>query len=53
MIKEWMGHYAKLGSSFNYYFCAEPVTLRYRHKGLHHCIKSQLHRDLTNKVDLL
>ena len=37
-----------LGSSFNYYFCAEPVTLRYRHKGLRHYIKSQLHRDPTN-----
>ncbi len=37
-----------LGSGFNYYFCAEPVTLRYRHKGLRHYIKSQLHRDPTN-----
>ena len=37
-----------LGSSFNYYICAEPVTLRYRHKGLRHYIKSQLHRDPTN-----
>ena len=37
-----------LGSSFNYYFCAEPVTLRYRHKGLRHYIKSHLHRDPTN-----
>ena len=37
-----------LGSGFNYYFCAEPVSLRYRHKGLHHYIKSQLHRDPTN-----
>lgn len=26
----------------------EPVTLRYRHKGLRHYIKSQLHRDPTN-----
>ena len=26
----------------------EPVTLRYHHKGLHHYIKSQLHRDPTN-----
>ena len=37
-----------LGSGFNYYFCAEPVTLRFRHKGLRHYIKSQLHRDPTN-----
>jgi len=37
-----------LGSGFNYYFCAEPVTLRYRHKGLRHYIKSQFHRDPTN-----
>ena len=37
-----------LGSGFNYYFCAEPVTLRYRHKGLRHYIQSQLHRDPTN-----
>ena len=37
-----------LGSGFNYYFCEEPVTLRYRHKGLRHYIKSQLHRDPTN-----
>jgi hypothetical protein len=37
-----------LGSGFNYYFCAKPVTLRYRHKGLRHYIKSQLHRDPTN-----
>lgn len=37
-----------LGSGFNYYFCAEPVTLRYRHKGLRHYIKSRLHRDSTN-----
>lgn len=37
-----------LGSSFNYYFCAEPVTLRYRHKGIRQYIRSQLHRDPTN-----
>ena len=37
-----------LGSGFNYYFCAEPVTLRYRHKGLRHYIKSHLHKDPTN-----
>lgn len=37
-----------LGSGFNYYFCAEPVTLRFRHKGLRHYIQSQLHRDPTN-----
>ncbi len=37
-----------LSSSFNYYFCCEPVTLRYRHAGLRNYIKSQLHRDPTN-----
>ena len=37
-----------LGSGFNYYFCAEPVTLRYRDNGLRHYIKSHLHKDPTN-----
>jgi hypothetical protein len=37
-----------LGSGFNYYFCSEPVTLRWRHKGIRNYIKSQLHRDPTN-----
>ena len=37
-----------LGSGFNYYLCNEPVTLRWRHKGLRNYIKGQLHRDPTN-----
>lgn len=37
-----------LGSSFNYYLCSDPVTLRWRHKGLRNYIKGQLHRDPTN-----
>lgn len=37
-----------LGSSFNYYFCADDVTLRYRHRGLREYIRSKLHRDPTN-----
>lgn len=35
-------------SDFNYFFCSERLTLRYRHEGLRHYIKSQLHRDPTN-----
>ena len=37
-----------LSSSFNYFLCCEPVTLRDRHAGLRNYIKSQLHRDPTN-----
>ena len=37
-----------LSSSFNYFLCCEPVTLRYRHAVLRNYIKSQLHRDPTN-----
>lgn len=37
-----------LSSGFNYYLCAAPVTLRYRHMGLRYYIKNQLHRDPTN-----
>lgn len=41
-------HMISLTGSFNYYFCTEPVTLRYRHRGLREYIKSKLHRDPTN-----
>ena len=34
-----------LGSSFNYYFCTESVTLRYRHRGLREYIVRKLHRN--------
>lgn len=37
-----------LSSGFNYYFCKEPVTLRYRFDGLRNYIRSQLRRDPTN-----
>lgn len=37
-----------ISSGFNFYLCAEPVTLRYRHSGLRGYIKSRLHRDPTN-----
>lgn len=37
-----------LGSSFNYYFCTDDVTLRYRHRDLREYIKSKLHRNPAN-----
>lgn len=37
-----------LTGAFNYYFCVENVTLRYRHNGLASYIKNILHRDPDN-----
>ena len=34
-----------LTGSYNYYFCSDDITFRYRHKGLREYIKSHLHRD--------
>lgn len=37
-----------LSGAFKYYLCTEPVTLRYRHRGLREYIRRCLHRDPMN-----